>query len=312
MLVLWFLMGAAFAASPVEYELRGQLDGAGQALVSLFGSTTPFSTDAVSDSNGRFRFRKLLPGTYTMAVFVPGRGEARRTVEVGPSVAGRRRRVEIRWSLKDSDFVYKDAMKRRHSVQANELRVPQAARREFEHARRDLERRDVSSAVRRLERAVELAPHFAQAWNTLGTIAYQTRNFARAEECFRRSLEADAGAYEPLVNLGGVLVTLRKLDEALSYNLRAVLERPNDALANVQLGMTYFELGGFDLSARYLQKARDLDPAHFSHPQLLLAEIHLRRNERRDAADDLQDFLRHHPDWPHAEKVKATIAELLR
>ena len=53
-------------------------------------------------------------------------------------------------------------------------------------------------------------------------------------------------AYEPLVNLGGVLVTLNKLDEAWKFNGFAVLERPGDALANSQMGMTYFGLGDFD------------------------------------------------------------------
>jgi len=72
------------------------------------------------------------------------------------------------------------------------------------------------------------------------TIAYQTRKFDRAEECFRQALDLNPAAFEPLVNLGGVLVTMHKLDEAADYNLRAVLARPNDALANSQLGQTYF------------------------------------------------------------------------
>ena len=114
----------------------------------------------------------------------------------------------------------------------------------------------------------------------------------------------------PLVNLGGVLVTLHQLDEALEVNVRATLTRPNDALANSQLGMTYFELGQFDSAVKYLERARQIDPAHFSHPQLYLAEIHLRRGEKREAASVLEDFLAHHPDYPQAEKMRQSIIEL--
>jgi tetratricopeptide (TPR) repeat protein len=155
-----------------------------------------------------------------------------------------------------------------------------------------------------------MAPRFSMAWNELGTIAYQTRKFDRAEECFRQALQQDPGAFEPLVNLGGVLVAVHKLDEAADYNLRAVLARPNDALANSQLGLTYFELQRMDLAQKYLERARQIDPAHFSHPQLLLAEIHLRRGERLQAAAVLEEFLKYHPDWPQAAKMRQTIADL--
>ena len=104
--------------------------------------------------------------------------------------------------------------------------------------------------MKHLERAVAIAPQFANAWNNLGTIAYQTQKYSRAEECFREALEQDPDSYEPLVNLGGVLINLHKLDEAWSYNVNAVLARPNDALANAQLGMTYFESGAPELAEK--------------------------------------------------------------
>ena len=151
---------------------------------------------------------------------------------------------------------------------------------------------------------------FATAWNNLGTIAYQTRRFPLAEQRFRQSLKQDPTAYEPLVNLGGVLITLHKLDEALEVNVHATMTRANDALANSQLGMTYFELGQFDSAVKYLERARKLDAAHFSHPQLFLAEIHLRRGQKGEAATVLEDFLQHHPDYPQAEKMRQNIVEL--
>jgi tetratricopeptide (TPR) repeat protein len=155
-----------------------------------------------------------------------------------------------------------------------------------------------------------LAPQFADAWNELGTIAYQTQKYARAEECFREALKQDAEAFEPLVNLGGVLVTVHRADEAWQYNARAVALRPNDALAHSQLGMNYYQLGDLGLSVKHLEQARAIDPAHFSHPQLLLAEIHLRRGEKSAAADSLEEFLRYHPDWPQAARIREKIVEL--
>ena len=155
-----------------------------------------------------------------------------------------------------------------------------------------------------------MAPQFSAAWNHLGTIAYQTGLYAQAETDFRQALEADPEAYAPLVNLGGVLINLDRRSEALECNLLAVRKSPSDALANSQLGMSYFYAGQLDAAEKYLTAAKQIDPAHFSHPQLLLAEIHLRRNEREAAANELQDLITRHPDLANASKIKDTIAHL--
>lgn len=307
-LPLWF---AVTAFGDQAYELSGRFPADGRASVSIFGVASPFVATILSD-DGRFTFKKLQRGAYTISIFVPGRGEARHTIEVGPGTADTRRRVEINLDLKESDFVAADALRRRHSVTAKQLAVPEKAMREYEDAQKDLARRDIDSAVKRLQRAVEIAPQFSAAWNNLGTIAYQTRRYERAEECFRAALEADPTAYEPLVNLGGVLVNLNNLDEAWNYNVYAVLARPNDALANSQLGMTYFGLGKMDLAEKHFTQARQIDPAHFSHPQLFLAEIHLRRGDTAAAAMDLEDFVKHHPDWPQAARMREQIADWRR
>jgi tetratricopeptide (TPR) repeat protein len=76
--------------------------------------------------------------------------------------------------------------------------------------------------------------------------------------------------------------------------------------------MAYFEVGRYDDAIRHLEQARRLDPAHFSHPQLYLAEIYLRRDDPRAAADAMEDFLKHHPDYPQAERMRGKIAELRR
>jgi tetratricopeptide (TPR) repeat protein len=303
------LIAAALPAAEPVYELAGQILPEGAGSVTLYGATHPFTASTLTDESGRFIFKKLLPATYTISVYVPGEGEARQTVEVGPGSADAHRRVRLTLSLRDESFD-RTALDRRHAVSRSQLTIPEKAMREYADAQKDLERHDSAAAEQHLLRAVDLAPQFAQAWNNLGTIAYQTRRFRIAEQRFREGLRHDPTAYEPLVNLGGVLINLRKLDEALKVNVHATLLKPNDALAQSQLGMTYFEAGFFDLAIKHLEIARRLDAAHFSHPQLYLAEIYLRREDKRSAAEVLEDFLRHHPDYPEAETMRKRIAEM--
>ena len=306
------VFAAGLAGAAGGYDLRGSTGLQAKASISLFGVASPFTTSTLSDENGRFAFKKIEPGAYTLSIFLPAVGEARQTIEIGPSSADARGVVVLALHLRESDFHLGDTLQRRHAVSASALAIPEKAVREYQEAQKDLARHNPGAATGHLLRAVELAPQYTAAWNNLGTIAYQTQKYERAEECFREALEHDPQAFEPLVNLGGVLINLHKLEEAREYNLHAVLVRPHDPLANSQLGMTYFEQNQPERAEKFLQVARAIDPAHFSHPQLILAEIHLRRGDRLGAASDLEDFLKHHPDWHAAARMRSTIADLRR
>jgi tetratricopeptide (TPR) repeat protein len=308
--ILILLAVPVLLAGEAKYEIAGQILPEGEAAVHLHGAVTPFSASTLSDTRGRFHFRDVLAGAYTLAIFIPSRGETRRTIEVGPSLADPKGRVAVKVEITDSELETEDAPRHRAVVSTRELSIPDRARKEYYEAQKKLSRREVSAAIQHLERAVEIAPQFSAAWNNLGTIAYQSRRFQDAERYFRHSLEQDANAFEPLVNLGGVLLTLGKLDEALQFNLYAVISRPNDALANSQLGMTYFAVNSLQLAEKYLRIAKRLDPAHFSHPQLTLADLYLRQNQRPRAITELEEFLQQHPDWPQADHLRATIARL--
>ena len=289
------------------FDVTGRIDPPLQASVSLHATASAFATSALSDTAGSFHFSHIEPGIYTLVVFLPGRGESRSSIDVGPGTADDKARVGIVAHINESSLT-PDPYAGKVSVR--ELSIPQKAVDESRAADKSLTSNDTASAVKHLEKAVRLAPGFSAAWNHLGTIAYKSGNYERAEKCFRKSLFADPQSFEPLVNLGGVLLNLKKLDEAWSYNVQAVQRRPNDALANVQLGMTYFEMGKADLALRHLNAARHLDPGHFSLPQLMVVEIYLRRKQNSEAADVLDEFLRYHPDWPAAPKMRETIVAL--
>ncbi len=308
--LLFFALAGLLQPEERTYELRGSLVPPSPATVSLFGSNTPFHADSEADPQGHFRFRALAPGQYTVAVFVPGSGEIRQTIDLGPSTTNAKGRLELTIPISDSGIVSGESLPDRAKVSTRELSIPQTARREYDEAQKSLGRRDVPSAIAHLERAVAIAPQYAAAWNNLGTVSYQTRQYARADECFRKALDQNPGSYEPLVNLGGVLLNEAKPRDALSYNRSAVRSRPHDALANAQLGLNYFLLENLEEARKYLETAKGIDPAHFSYPQLTLAKIHLLRKEPDQAAEELRDFLRRHPGVPEAGQVREQLRTL--
>lgn len=304
--------------SPVpagSLELQGKVTDAGSRRslrVSLFGVETPYVESVEVNRAGEFRFRALAPGNYTVAVTRSGLGEVRRTVVVSSGVADKSGVVHTTIPYTSGEAA---ANPNGGLVSVRQLSIPSAASSKYAEAQKRLAAHDPEGAVRVLEEAVAIAPDFATAWNAMGVIAFQTGDNDRAETLFRKSLAADPSAFEPLVNLGGILLkkALFRKDaaaEALPFNQRAVRDRPEDALANVQLGMTYFKLDQFDQAEQYLLAAKRLDPAHFMQPQLFLAEIYARRGNRSAAIEELKDVLVIRPDGPLSDSIRHNLAQL--
>jgi tetratricopeptide (TPR) repeat protein len=239
---------------------------------------------------------------YTLIVAVPRSGELKRTIVVGPSLADAKGRISV-----ELLFEPKPVSEESHQVSVSQLAIPENAQAEYDRAMARLEKREVDKAVEHLERAVKLAPRFSGAWNHLGTIAYQSKKYAEAERHFRESLRHDPEAYAPLVNLGGALLSLGKSEESLPINQRAVEARPDDALAHSQLGQSYFYLGRVDDAIKHLKQAKALDAAHFSHPQIVLAEIYARRGDLGSLILELEEFIRLHPDSNMAPGIRKGI-----
>ncbi len=305
-----FGLAPAIALAATGYDLRGRIDPPAIARVSIYGATAPLHKSTRTGPDGQFIFRALPTGAYTIAVDQGPRGEVRRTFEIGPGTADAARRISVTIEL-TSAALEAEISRNGGTVSTRALAIPPAAWAKYQAAQHAMAKPDVAAAVRNLNEAVERAQNFMAAWNQLGTIAYQEARYTDAERNLRRALDAEPDAFEPLVNLGGVLLNLARPAEALEYNRQAVARRPNDALANSQLGMSELALGNLDSAQQHLEEAKRIDPSHFSHPQLLLAQIHLRRGEQAAARAELEDFVRRHPDAPDAPKIHEAL-ELMR
>ncbi len=309
-LVVSALAAALLPAAVRDFEVDGVLDPPAEgAPVVLSDPNSTVILRASTDSKGRFHFRKLQLGTYTIWASVPGRLEALETVEVGISSSDAGGRVPVTIRLGSPDAMSYSGPNP-HLVSVQELSIPDSARKEYNAAMKLLGQNRGKPAADRLSRAVAIAPQFWAAWNELGVIAYREARFSEAEADFRRAHEAAPKAFDPVSNLGGVLLNLGRYPEALQFNTAALEQRPNDALVNSQTGLNYYLMNQLDKAVRYLKIAKRLDPFHFTHPQRFLADIYVRLSKRAAARSELEDFVARHPDLPEADAARRRLAEL--
>ncbi len=274
-------------------------------VVMLEGTNIPFTVHAGADLSGRFQFKDLHADLFTIIVYVPRSGECRQTVEVSRSLADSKKRIFV-----DIAFQPNLASKSMQVVTPSQLSISTRALKEYDEGNKQLGKRNTAEAIGHFKKATEIAPQFVEAWNTLGTLAYRTNQFALAEGYFRKAQKQDPNDYPSLVNLGGILLPQGKLQEALPLNISAVRIMPDDSLAHAQLGLNYYFLGNYANAEKYLKQAIALDPSHFSFPQLPLANIYLRKNDSVSALRLLEQFLTLHPDAKQAPAIRKQIEYL--
>ena len=94
-------------------------------------------------------------------------------------------------------------------------------------------------AITLYEEILELDPDYAPASINLGTLHFHLRQFARAEEFYRRATIADPGYVLAYFDLGNVLDELDRPDESIAAYCRAVALAPRYADAHYNLALAY-------------------------------------------------------------------------
>jgi Tfp pilus assembly protein PilF len=309
------LLAVDAGKSSAKFELVGEVRLAQPlkprrlvAYVALNGNTTPYSTHTWTDFGGKFKFKKVPPGSYSLQVEVRRRGDKHLTVEVSPSLADRKGRIHQIITVELTQSV---AVKQRPDVvSVRELSIPEKARSLYLKAEKKLSKGEIEKGIVLLESAVNLAPHFVAAINRIGTVFHMQKDFSKSELYFREALQVDPNSYAPLVNLGGSLLAMGKFEEALAINQHAVTVRPRDALANAQLGVSYLSLNNDAKAEEYLIRTKELDPLHFTYPQLALAGIYNRQNKLALVLQELREFLNLHPDDVQNNLIQKQIETL--
>ena len=107
-----------------------------------------------------------------------------------------------------------------------------------------------------------------------------------------------------------MLLAQNRLNEALKYNQAATDQRPDDPLANAQLGINHYRLDNDEQAIRYLTATKRIDPAHVSYPQLPLAIIYTERKQWEQARLELENLRKLHPDSDTADMVDDALRRL--
>ena len=123
-----------------------------------------------------------------------------------------------------------------------------------------------------------------------------------ADEAFQGALKIVPDAFSALVNSGIANVMMKRYGEAVPILRKALTKNDQSAVGYYFLGQALANLGLFDEAEKELLASLRLGKAEMKEAHRILAIIYTNRGAKKQAAGELEAYLKLAPDTPDAEK----------
>jgi len=285
-------------------EVRLQCQSAGEIMV-------------MADTNGSFTFGSLAPGNYTIVVNAGQNYEtARESVVIEelnpPSSAGAGSGTSGRYSVMiNLQPKHESGPHAKASViNAALAEVPDEARRLYEKGLELAGAGDTMKAIDNLSAAVSLYPKFPLALNELGVQYLKVGQASRAIPVLASASTLSPDAFAPKLNLGIAMLETNRLSEAEKQLREALRLNQSIPTAHMYLGVTLVRLHNDPEAEIELRNAIDSGSNQVGLAHYYLGGLYWKHRNYRQAADELDAYLRLTPNARDAERVRATIKDL--
>lgn len=192
------------------------------------------------------------------------------------------------------------------------LAAPKDAKKSYEKAQKLLHEKNPkqAEAAKELEKAVQVYPRFAAAWNMLGEAKLAMKDDEGARKAFEQSLAADSKYLNPYFRLSVLELQASRWESAANLTNRLAALNPQMAQAHYFNAVANFNLGKMELAEKSVRSAMKSDEANrFPQTHHLLGAILARQGNFPSAAEEYRNFLKVSPTSAMAEQLRKQLTE---
>lgn len=319
MTVTSWMLTFALALLPLQsrFTILGSVrDPGGQPVtsirVTLLGENYQNLGTKFADSSGRFQFRNLGQGLYTVRIEPTGTPYEEESQEIRlDSLSPRRSPTEEPFTV---DFRLR--LKKGQGAQGTPAvvfvqEVPARAREEYERGRSGLNSHP-EMAMLSLRKAIDIFPDYFLALELLGTESVRRNQFDYAIPILTRAAQVNPNAARSLYWLGVANLKSNRSAEAINWLLRAEDKNPTNPNIHMMLGIAHGNLGSLFESEQAFKKAY-----HFGGRKSEVADVHFylagiynRQRKYSEAIRELELFLKEAEDVKDRTQIKGLIERL--
>lgn len=257
-----------------------------------------------TDGSGRFMFRRLTTGIFQV-----------RVQTYGTSYIGQTKRVQLEATrvFEQVDFVLIPSKTSTTAIPGAVFvqEIPEPARKEFERAGSLLQKPEQrNEGLDSLKKAIDIFPLYFEALELLGTEYVKQKEYEQAVPVLSKAIEVNSRAYHSLNSLSVAQYNLKQMPQAIESMRRAITLNQKSVNANLWLGILLRQSGKLDESEKYLREANQLADAKNPDAHWELALLFNQLKKYKEAADELELFLKFQPQARDTELIKKLIQRL--
>jgi len=305
------------------------------SFAQMFGDGAPGSGDVhvrISGVNGACDSRThvaligdsdqgIVQGTVSsqcVADFMNVRGGTYHVAISGPDVVGSDNReftVDSRMPQQlDVAVRYSDAAKPAPAtagmVSSENLSVPKKARKEFEHAEELMAKNDLPKAVQGLQKAIEIYPAYADAYNDLGVAYRKLGDNAKSREALEEAIHRNDHLAPAYANLARVEIAERNYPAAEGLLDKATASGLDDTPTLMLLASVELQTQHFDDVIANCHKVHATPQVPHAVAHYMAARAYEHENRLSDAVGELRTFLSEEQSGARADEARKEIAAL--
>ncbi len=270
-----------------------------------------------TDSTGRYNLRGLSFGNYQVKVVTVGTDFVSQTARLTLYPATMRgtgsHNELLDFTLKTNTEIKGAATAKSRATFAQE--VPNAAQKAYERGVALLDGgKEAEAGLKKLQEALELFPAYYLALERLGIEYVKRSQYGPAREVLQKALDVNPTGASSLYAMGVLQYQNRQWKEAIESLRRALRFEPesaNAAFMHFYLGLALLKTDPGSEAETHLKRANELGKANIPPDiHMHLAQYYSNTKRYKEAADELETFLKRVPDAGDAENIRALIRRL--
>ncbi len=265
-----------------------------------------------TSSSGRFSFIVARQGNYVIKVLANGTNylDTAEPVEIitGPNSGS-------------SDSVYLDIYLKYDKNKTNigitgiteaifVQNVPEEARKLYKNGIKDIDKNN-SKGLAQIEQALEIFPNYYDALNTLGREYVQRKEYEKSFPYLVKSIDINQRSYSSFYALAYAAYQLNYLPEATEAARAATILQANSVNAQLLYGTILRLDKNYEEAEKILLQAKNLSKASpVAEISWQLALLYNKLDRNKEAADELDLYLKIRPDAANKKEIRDLISKL--
>lgn len=198
------------------------------------------------------------------------------------------------------------------TVAAQQLQVPQNAKKEYQEACANLKDGKTADAEKRLRKAVQEYPKYSAAWVTLGQVLAAQKRTDEARTACGQASTADSKYVAAYLCLADLALRAHDWNEVLKQSNQALeIDPSTNALAYEYSAAANLNLHNLPDAEKSALRAVDIDKMH-REPRVyfVLAQIYEAKGDSSNEAVQLREYLKYASNPNDVAMVKEYLSEL--